>query len=113
MKEQDITIITPVFDRPDDLDPPAVPDGPEFFDKLRSLHGLELEDLGCLPWRAEDPLFDGGTLWLFPGSWYSSIPDGFELIDINGERESLCKGRTDNDTRFGCLAYGIIALPDG
>lgn len=45
---------------------------------------------------------------LIPGEWYNSIPEGFELIDICGHKELFKKGETDNDIRFGCLAYGII-----
>lgn len=45
---------------------------------------------------------------LIPGEWYNSIPEGFELYDICGHKELFKKGETDDDIRFGCLAYGII-----
>lgn len=47
-------------------------------------------------------------LWLIPGEWYNVIPDGFELITITGEKHLFQRNRTDNDTRFGCLAFGIL-----
>lgn len=47
-------------------------------------------------------------LWLFPYQWYPHIPEGMELLDINGETELFKKGVTDDDMRFGVLAYGIV-----
>lgn len=56
----------------------------------------------------EQYLKPGEIHYLLPGEWYDSIPEGFELIDIGGEKEIFQKGKTDNDIRFGCLAYGFI-----
>lgn len=47
-------------------------------------------------------------IYLLPAEWYNSIPDGFELVDICGKKEFFKNGKTDNDQRFGCLAYGIL-----
>ena len=46
-------------------------------------------------------------IYLIPGEWYNSIPEGFQITTISGRIETFQKGITDNDTRFGCLAYGI------
>lgn len=47
-------------------------------------------------------------LWLFPAEWYDAIPNGFPLVDINGCNELFIKGSTDDDRRYGCLAYGVM-----
>lgn len=44
---------------------------------------------------------------LFPAEWYDIIPDGFMVTGLYGETYSFQKGKTDDDRRFGCLAYGI------
>lgn len=44
---------------------------------------------------------------LFPGEWYDVIPDGFIVTGLYGEQYPFKKGDTDDDIRFGCLAYGI------
>lgn len=48
------------------------------------------------------------NLWLFPKEWYNSIPDGLEVIDINGGKEEFKRHETDSDIRFGALAYGFV-----
>ena len=47
-------------------------------------------------------------LWLFPYQWYDHIPEGMELMCIDGTTEPFKKGVTDDDYRFGCLAFGIV-----
>ena len=46
--------------------------------------------------------------YLFPHEWYNSIPNGYKVIDINGEKEKFINGKSDDDKRFGCLPYGFI-----
>ncbi|KKK42727.1 hypothetical protein LCGC14_3169610, partial [marine sediment metagenome] len=46
--------------------------------------------------------------YLYPWEWYSSIPDGFPIVDINGRTEHFRIGETENDKRFGCLPYGFL-----
>jgi len=48
------------------------------------------------------------VLYLFPKEWYGSIPNGLEVVNINGGREKFEKGKTDPDTRFGALAFGFL-----
>lgn len=48
--------------------------------------------------------------YLIPNEWYEYIPDGFDLVCISGKAEKFKRGRTDNDIRFGCLAYGIMVV---
>jgi hypothetical protein len=44
---------------------------------------------------------------LFPEEWYQAIPDGFIVTGLYGEQYPFKKGESDDDIRFGCLAYGI------
>jgi len=44
---------------------------------------------------------------LFPGEWYNIIPDGFKCTSLYGEITEFIKGKSDNDIRFGCIAFGI------
>ena len=47
-------------------------------------------------------------LWLFPKEWYSIIPNGFEVVGLYGEKFNFEKNISSSDSRFGCLAYGIL-----
>lgn len=52
-----------------------------------------------------------GRLMLFPKEWYPFIPENFEITSsINGKSEKFRRGVTDDDIRFGCLAYGVNAI---
>ena len=73
----------------------------EEFDALRSMPRQKLIQLGLRPW-------DESGLLLFPMEWYGLIPDGFEIVDIFGATEAFRRGETDDDCRFGVLAYGIV-----
>lgn len=53
-----------------------------------------------------------GMLWLFPFEWYDHIPDGYMVTTISEHVEPFKRGETDNDKRFGCLAYGIVAAKE-
>lgn len=44
---------------------------------------------------------------LFPGEWFNAIPEGFITTGLYGEEEPWEKAKSDDDIRFGCLAYGI------
>lgn len=73
------------------------------FSKLKELSAQELILLGLSRWQ-----LNHGTVYLFPKSFYDQIPDGFEVTDIRGETKSFKHGETDDDTRFGYLAFGIF-----
>lgn len=48
-------------------------------------------------------------IWLIPIWLLDAIPAGTELTSISGEKVIFnSKDDIDIDTRFGCLAYGII-----
>lgn len=95
-----VTITTPQFGRVDNAVISATPSSKEDFDNLRTLDESALRDLGMMSWGEHN-------LWLFPGEWYSSIPEEYPVTDIFGREQKFAKGITDNDIRFGCLAYGI------
>ena len=46
-------------------------------------------------------------LWLFPLYLVPIIPEGLEIMYIDGEKGIFKKDDMDNDIRFGCVAYGI------
>lgn len=99
-----IQIVTPQFTRTSTMN--KVRSVPTPFETVKQLDYNALRSLGCEPW--DDPDADGNVLLLFPGEWYEMIPDGFEIVDISGRTERFASGDTDNDIRFGCLAYGIL-----
>jgi len=105
VKEGDkIELITPQFNRVDDF-LIAVPDKHEkFFMALLTFSDAQLSEIGLQKWDETEE----GTSWLFPHQWYSGIPEGFEVTDINGKKELFKNGITDDDMRFGALAYGIF-----
>lgn len=47
------------------------------------------------------------NLWLFPLYLVPIIPEGLEIEYIDGTKGKYEKDKMDNDTRFGCVAYGI------
>lgn len=98
-----VEIITPQFTRTDGL----VPSLPQTnWADLHNLPVAKLKAIGCCPW--DEPNEKGEALWLLPGEWYNHIPEGMPLTCIDGTTEPFKRGETDDDTRFGCLAYGII-----
>lgn len=99
-----IQIVTPQFTRTSEMT--KVRSAPTPFETVNQLDYSTLRSLGCEPW--DDPDADGNVLLLFPGEWYSMIPDGFNIVSISGKSEKFISGDTDDDIRFGCLSYGIL-----
>jgi len=131
---EEVEITTPTFDRPAGWEPAMLPppstDGVTWAGFTHADRGT-LRSWGCRPfcafvtqpspkqqlrglnqqfWPVEDDEDAKATheLWLFPASWYEDIPNGFPIVDINGCTESFEKGKTDDDRRFGMLAYGMM-----
>jgi hypothetical protein len=103
MTTKRIAIVTPQFRRSAQDTAPAAP--PEDFAALRGFDKTALKEMGCRVW--DEPDADGRVLMLFPGEWYQKIPGGFVMEGINGKPKTFRLGETDNDIRFGCLAYGV------
>lgn len=47
------------------------------------------------------------NLWLFTPEEFKQLPDGIELLTINGGVAVKGKHDIDMDTRFGYIAYGV------
>ena len=103
MPGETVQIATPQFKRTDGLTVPLLQVS---FSNLPLYDDATLKAIGCQPW--DEPNADGETLWLFPAEWYPIIPDGTPIVDIFGEHETFKRGETDDDIRFGALAFGFI-----
>ncbi len=99
---EEVHFITPQFERTDGL---SVPLPICDFDRLPELPEETLKAIGCQKW--DEPDADGNVLWLYPAQWYQHIPNGTVVTDINGNTERFERGVTDDDMRFGALAYGF------
>lgn len=105
-----VRIVTPQFTRPaSEGKAPPYP-GDATFARLAGLSDAERRALGLRPWNkpGDGDAFGGGVLWLLPGEWYDYMPRRARLVSISGRAEAFDRGVTDNDTRFGCLAYGVV-----
>ena len=95
-----VKVTLPQFDRVDGRKVYYFPKTIEEFDNLKKAPPKTLKDIGLGRWDEET--------WLYPSEWYDYIPDGYEVVDINGEKEKFKPGVTDDDRRCGCLSYGFI-----
>ncbi len=102
MNTNKIEIISPQFDRVDGKKPTTPPSTVEGFDELKTLGTTKLKDMGLEKW-------DESGLMLFPKEWYDYIPENYPITTIFGNSEVFHRGKTDNDTRFGVLGYGIVS----
>lgn len=98
-----IEVRTPQFERTDGL---TVPKPIMDFAKLPTLFEETLKEIGCQKW--DDPDAEGNVLWLYPAEWYDHIPEGHVMRCIDGKDYPFKHGETDNDRRFGALAYGFL-----
>lgn len=109
-----IEVFGPHHEREPGYPKPAGP--PEDWEALKSMTKDALLQIGMRPWGAKEyedfnPIPGAPTLWLFPAEWYSSIPAGLEVVDIFFNEELFQPDVTDDDTRYGMLAFGIYG-PD-
>jgi len=112
-----VTILSSQFDRDYPLDYEYIPETKEEFETIIEKAPWDiLRGLGFGKWEVREDIFEpdvndvpiGQQLFLLPGEWYDIIPNGYKLISISGKIEYFKKGKTDSETRFGCLAFGII-----
>lgn len=94
-----VTFHGPQFERVDGVIPLKNP--ADLFASFHKFSKEVLQDFGMAPWGEHG-------LWLFPYPWYEFIPAGYLLTCITGEEEPFVAGQTDDDYRFGMLAYGIV-----
>lgn len=104
----EITIMTPQFDRVDDKVVLVRPQGVEEFTALKRKSVSDLKALGCGVWTETDK----GWHMLYPQEWYDCIPEGLEVVMISDRIEKFRHGVTDDDTRYGMLAYGFLVAKD-
>lgn len=98
-----ITVTGPQFERTDGKEITFIPKGKDQFDALKEkAPDSILIDIGMGKWTEKDGIIH----WLFPAEWYESIPEGYEIVVIDDTTERFKPGETDNDRRFGMLAYG-------
>lgn len=97
-----LEIVTPQFDRTDGVEP-GLPVGA--WGVLHRFSADALKSIGCGQW--DEPDDDGRCLMLFPHQWYDHIPEGMVLESIMGKSLAFAPGKTDDDRRFGMLAYGL------
>jgi hypothetical protein len=99
-----IQIMTPQFDRMDGKMVTVPEFTPLDWAKLPTKSHEELIGMGLGVWKKGEE----GTHYLFPHEWYNIIPEGLEMKCINGTTEIFKRGVTDDDKRFGCIAYGFV-----
>ena len=99
-----INFIAPQFERVDGRAITYLPYTPEEYKALKNLEPTSLIKIGCQKWNEKE----GKIHWLYPHEWYDHIPNDTEVVSISGEVEKFKHGETDNDKRYGALAYGFI-----
>ena len=103
-----IQIVTPQFERLDDLEIEWIPETLNEFKSLFELPVEVLHKMGCRKW--EDIIVDETEKWviLYPGEWYEYIPEDLDVVDIFGEEYKFKREKSSNDIRFGCLSFGFL-----
>ena len=99
-----IIAVTPQFDRTDGVEVKTRPRSAEYLDRIKALPHDVLMRIGVGVWDGTDEQIH----YLFPAEWYECIPAGYEIVTISGKVETFVPGETDDDRRFGMLAYGWI-----
>ena len=98
-----VELVMPQFERPPDMPGPGwMPTTRTEWEWLRTQTVEDLKGLGLGSWD--------GRLMLFPREWYAHIPAGFMFESISGQVKPFEAGVTDDNYRFGCLAYGVPAI---
>lgn len=49
-----------------------------------------------------------GKLWLFTVEELNLLPDGCEMLSINGDKVVKGQDPIDTDVRYGHIAFGVI-----
>ena len=88
------------FERIDNQTIKYFPKTKEEYDNLKKVPHELLLDIGLGAWEKGH--------YLYPAEWYDYIPEGYEVVFIDGRTGKFQRGITDDDRRFGCLPYGFI-----
>lgn len=100
----EIVFTGPQFERTDGVTVAAPPKTIQEWAELPKLSSEKIREMGIGVWEKEN----GMTHYLFPKEWFNYIPQGLLCTFISGEIEPFDKATTDDDYRFGCLAFGFI-----
>lgn len=116
MTNEKIELVFTLSPREREKDYPKPASPPNDFESLELLDAQTLKELGCRPWGREkdargNEIEGAKLLWLYPGEWYSAIPNGLSVVDIFYKDDVFELGVADNDIRFGCLSFGFYG-PD-
>lgn len=76
---------------------------------LDSITADDVELLRLLCWQVWEEDDDGNMLLLLPLYCKMALADGVKLYSVNGDYGEV----TDNDHRFGALAYGVVINTKG
>ena len=101
---EQVEFVTPQFERTDGNQVPLPDFSRDDWDKFSERDEATLKALGMGIWDKDKNQIH----WLYPKEWYSIIPNGLMVTDINGKQEPFIKGQTDDDYRFGCLSFGFV-----
>ena len=69
---------------------------------ILALTTTEASLIGFTQWSEDDP-----SLYLIPAWLYPALPVGLQVIGISGEESEFSPETHDDESRYGCLAYGI------
>ena len=90
----------------------TIPKSKKEFKKLIKANISTLKEYGFGIWAEGSEIGKGynknDIMLLIPGTWYRFIPTGFTIVNLTGLKKKFSHKTCDNDTRFGCLAYGIV-----
>lgn len=99
-----LEITTPQFHRTDSVQVSEPELTADEWCNLGKLPLARVRQMGCQMWDEDAK----GIHWLFPAQWYPYIPNGTKIVYISGDDGHFVRGETDDDMRFGALAYGFI-----
>jgi hypothetical protein len=105
-----VEILTPQFKREYKLEIDWKPESVYEFNEVKKFPSELLLKMGVRKWSENKDT--GEIIYIYPGEWYNLIPEGYPIVDINDEEELFNKEKTDDDIRFGCLAYGFKRIKD-
>lgn len=104
---EEIPVILPSFERPEgQQDPWFFPESREAVNLLRTLPRDVLRSMGMR--KFED--WDDKEVWLFPAEWFDVIPEGIEIVTINGDVKEFRRDDfgPSGGRRLGTLSFGVL-----
>ena len=126
-RSKKVAVYTPPTKRSSPVKNPVIPASDPHFYSLISKPVSDLRDMGFGIWdnmpdivkdnkAYPSKVTDRPVVWdgpkdtvivLFPGEWYPKIPVGFVCTGLYGQEFCFSPDSCSNETRMGCLAYGI------